>query len=38
MKIIDEREKEKKLRQKRPRRTEAIVKESELNDFVVCLS
>ena len=44
MKIVDEREKattttkKKKQRQKEQRGTEAIVKGSELNDFVVHLS
>ena len=43
MKIADEREMKKKQpknkqRQKRTRKTEAIVKGWELNDFVVCWS
>ena len=42
MKIINEREtqtkKKTKKRQKRAMGTKAIVKEWELNDFVVCLS
>ena len=41
MKIIDEREREKKQnkqRQKRTSGTEGIVKEWELNDFVIGLS
>ena len=38
MKIIDEREPQKKKEKKRTKGTEPIVKRWEINDFVECLS